>query len=71
MTGASNDGGEDGPWGIISGETSLENKRDHIRTTRKEKIPDDFGPKRSQQTDTKINLMKSFTKIQMPLQMVH
>ena len=47
MTGASNDGGEDGPWGIISGETSLENKRDHIRTTRKEKLPDDFGPKRS------------------------
>ena len=37
MTGASNDGGEDGPWGIISGETSLENKRDHIRTTQKEK----------------------------------
>ena len=55
MTGASNDGGEDGPWGIVSGETSLENKRDHVRTTRIEKkIPDNFGPKRSQQTDPKL-----------------
>merc|ERR1719205_178265 len=27
MTGASNDGGEDGPWGIISGETSLAHSR--------------------------------------------
>merc|ERR1739848_620573 len=27
MTGASNDGGEDGPWGIISGESSLAHSR--------------------------------------------
>ena len=69
MTGASNDGGEDGPWGIISGETSLENKRGHYRDYAKRK--NTGCTKRSQQTDTKISLMKSFTKIQMPLQMVH
>ena len=42
MTGASNDGGEDGPWGIVSGETSLENKRsyqDYVSRKEKKKKP--------------------------------